>query len=178
MSSTLRGGFAVLYLLDTDVVSNLEKKRPNPNLVAWLKGIEVSRLAIPLSVVFEVQKGIELARHTHEARALEREAWLEALIRNDDMQIIRPDTAVARLHAQMVCTPKLKNFLIPSPGSTRIKTGEDLLIAAIAIVYQCALVTFNDRDFSLIHEHFPLPGLFHPGRLEWIVPVQPDASDG
>lgn len=157
------------YLLDTDVVSNLEKLHPNANLIGWLHDVDSADLAIPLSVVFEIQYGVELARHDHPERAAQKEAWLRRVLQARDLCILRPSVADACLRARMAATPALRNFLLQSPNARKIKTGEDLAIAATAIVHQAAIVTFNEVDFRIIHEHFPLPGVFHPGRLQWVI---------
>lgn len=70
--------------------------------------------------------------------------------------------------------PPLRNFLVHPPDSKKTKTGADLAIAAMAVAHQAALATANSDDFLLIHEHFPLPGLYNPLLEEWIVdPTKP-----
>src|SRR5690554_1694549 len=158
------------YLVDTNVLSDLDRGRTHPNLRLWFHNISPSELAIPVNAIFEFQKGIEMARPTHPQRAAQRERWLERLINEKVRNVIAMDASAARIYAMMVCTPALRNFfLTPGLRTKKIKTGDDLAIAAIAIRSLASVVTFNERDFLLIHDHFPLPGLFHPGRLEWRV---------
>ena len=158
------------YLIDTDVLSNLEKERPCPRLIDWFRRVPAEDVFIPINAIFEIQKGIELARESHPERARQREEWLECLLAHPSGGFVSLDPIAARLYARMVCTPDLRKFFLqPAEKSKKIKTGDDLAIAAIAIRMGAAVVSFNERDFLLIHDHFPLPGLFHPGRLEWCV---------
>ena len=53
--------------------------------------------------------------------------------------------------------------------SPKPKFGGDLIVAATAIVLGGVVVSFNVSDYEQIHEHFPLPGLYHPGTAKWIV---------
>jgi predicted nucleic acid-binding protein len=79
------------------------------------------------------------------------------------------DTEVARLSARMFVTPSLKNFVLPDPKSNQPKSEVDLMVAATAIVHGATLVTMN-RDVNLrIHAEFPLPSLYEPFAMEWLV---------
>ncbi|WP_374312889.1 type II toxin-antitoxin system VapC family toxin [Dongia sp.] len=69
---------------------------------------------------------------------------------------------------------KLRNFLQPSPNSKKLKFGGDLIIASTAIVRGATIVSFNVADYQAIHQHFDLPGLYHPGRQEWMIEYNPD----
>jgi hypothetical protein len=50
------------YLLDTKIVSELRKPRPNPKVVAWLQDVEDSDLHLSAVTVGEIQAGIEVTR--------------------------------------------------------------------------------------------------------------------
>ncbi len=158
-----------LFLLDTDVVSNLRKPKPHPRLVAWMTG-DQGDIRIPLPVIFEVQSGIErLRRDKDAARADEIETWLERLLAASMPDgIVCPDVDDARLQTKMFGFPALRNFLVPDPDSKKLKFGCDITIAAMAIVRQAVIVSF-DGGYMAIHEHFALPGLFDPGRGEWLI---------
>jgi predicted nucleic acid-binding protein len=160
----------VLYILDTDVLSDLEKREPKPAVLTWLGALAPDEIATTLSTVFEIQMGIEAARHAHPERARMKEAWLEGLLQARSARIIAPDVEIARLQARMFSYPRLRDFIFPAPNARKPKMGIDLVIAATAIVYGAVVATFNTKDFQRIHEHFPLPGVFHPGRNEFIVP--------
>lgn len=150
------------YLLDTNIVSNLEKRQPDPRLLDWIARSRSECLMIPWSVGFEVQYGIELARPTHPERADEKERWLEGLLYRSRNQQAIPTIDTARLRAKMYAAPRLRHFHVPQPNSNKLKTGEDLLIAATAITHQLTIVSYDTDDFLQIHRLFPLPGLFSP----------------
>lgn len=162
-----------LYLLDTNVLSNLEKARPHPRLLDWIGRVEADRLAIPLSAVFEIQFGIELARRCHPERAHEKEDWLSRVLAREDMRIVVPGVDAIRMRARMYAEPSLRNFFVTHPGSNKPKTGEDLLIAASAIAEDAIVVTFNVEDFMAIDRFFELPGLYDPGADRWPIAPRP-----
>jgi len=49
-----------MYLLDTNVVSELRKKRPHGSVVAWLEDVADNDLYISLVTLAEIQVGIEI----------------------------------------------------------------------------------------------------------------------
>ena len=161
----------MLHLLDTDVVSNLRKQTPNAQLIAWLKETPQEDFAIPLVVVFEIQRGVETLRLEGKAELADQiEAWLNQMLDAAGVDgVLCPGVDVVRLQAGMFADPALRNFLLPNPGSPKPKFGGDIIIAAMAIVYQAAIVSFNVDDYLQIHQRYPLPGLFHPGRREWVL---------
>ncbi|MBK1836271.1 type II toxin-antitoxin system VapC family toxin [Azospirillum sp. YIM B02556] len=155
-----------MYLLDTNIVSNF-RKRPHPNLVAWLDAISADEIAISAITVFEIQAGIDMVGDR--AKAKEIQVWLDGLVLSGQASIVAFDADVARVYAHLFTTAALKNFLLPDARNSRPKSGADLIIAATAIVHEAVVVTANTDDFLRIHEHFPLPGLYHPFAQEWQV---------
>lgn len=167
----------MLFILDTDVISNLSKQKPNESLLQWIAGTPAENLRIPLSAIFEMYMGIEgLIKEKKDEKAEQLGVWLDGLLRSFSDQIDNPDIAIARLQARMFAAPALRNFLQQSPNSTKLKFGVDLIVAATAIVREAAVVSFNVSDYEAIHQHFPLPGLYHPGRDEWIIAYGPSST--
>jgi predicted nucleic acid-binding protein len=165
------------FILDTDVFSNLSKQKPNETLLQWIAATPAEDLRIPLSAIFELFMGIEgLIKEKKNNKAEELEVWLDGLLRSYNDQIDNPDIAIARLQARMFAAPVLRNFLQQNPNSTKLKFGVDLIVAATAIVRGAAVVSFNVSDYESIHQYFPLPGLYHPGRDEWIIAYDPASS--
>jgi toxin FitB len=66
-----------MYLLDTNVVSELRKPKPHGAVMAWFEALEDTQLHLSAVTIGEIQAGIELTREQDEAKALEIEAWLE-----------------------------------------------------------------------------------------------------
>ena len=68
-----------LYLLDTNIVSELRKPRPHGGVLAWLQSMDNAQLYLSAVTVGEIQAGIELTREQDRTKASEIEAWLELL---------------------------------------------------------------------------------------------------
>lgn len=159
-----------MYLLDTNVLSNLRRPRPNPVLLAWIAETDWRNLRVALATIFEIQFGIERVRAHDSARAVDIERWLDATLATGQDLVIQPDIATARLNAGMEATPELANFVVPDPRSRRFRFGTDLTIAATAIVTSIPLVSFNVADYVAIGRTFPLPGLIDARTMQPVVP--------
>jgi len=165
-----------MILLDTDIVSNLRKKKPHPRLLIWIEEAGWDELATTALTVMEIQIGIERARRTDMAIAEEVQQWLAELIETGMPQILPLDTEAAILLGRMRETPELRDFLVQHPGAKETKTGADLAIAAIAITRGAVVATNNEKDFLAIGRYFPLPGLYNPFLGEWF--VEPAGTSG
>ena len=63
-----------MYLLDTNVVSELRKPRPHGAVVAWLQSVADADLYLSAVTLGEIQSGIELTREQDAAKAAEIDA--------------------------------------------------------------------------------------------------------
>ncbi len=160
-------------ILDTNILSEVQKPRPRPELVAWLEGLSPSMVAIPYSAFFEMSYGIELIAGTEPDRAAKLRRWRAHLL-SLDFNI--PDTTpeVGEIVAQMACKGPLKDHWILWPDNNgavrrKLKFGTDPMIAATAIAHGMPIATMNIKDFVLIDRYFPLPGVFDPLSMEWII---------
>jgi len=158
-----------VFILDTDIVSNLRRRQPNPALLQWIEAVGWAELATTVTTVMEITFGIEEARRTNPDVADAVEQWLLGILGVGEPQILTIDVEAARMLGRMYATPPLKRFLVTSRAARQAKTGADLAIAAIAISRQATIVTNNVADFLAIQPHFPLPGLFNPFTGEWLV---------
>ena len=70
------------FLLDTNVISEVRKPAPNPNVRAWLDSVPAAELYLSVLVVGEIRQGIERLRRHDPAQAEPYEAWLSALQRS------------------------------------------------------------------------------------------------
>ena len=64
-----------MYLLDTNIVSELRKLRPNSAVVAWGQGTDEGALHLSAVTLAEIEAGIELTRKQDPARATQLENW-------------------------------------------------------------------------------------------------------
>jgi predicted nucleic acid-binding protein len=158
-----------LYILDTDVVSNLRKKKPHPALLSWMDETGWQELATTVLTIMEIQIGVERARRADVAIAETVQKWLTGLLQAGQPHVLSLDTEAAVLLGRMSETPALRNFLVHDPGTKKTKTGADLAIASIAIAHKAVVATGNCSDFLLIHRDFPLPGLYDPFQDKWHV---------
>ena len=163
-----------MYILDTDVISNLRKKKPHPALLSWMGSIGWQELATTVLTIMEIQIGIERARRTDVATAESVQTWLDGLLQAGQPHVLSLDTEAAVLLGRMSETPALRNFLVHDPGAKKTKTGADLAIASIAITHRAVVTTGNCSDFLFIHRHFALPGLYDPLQGKWLVKPEDD----
>ena len=158
-----------MYILDTDVISNLRKKKSNPTLLSWMDETGWQELATTVFTIMEIQIGIERARRADVAIAETVQKWLTGLLQAGHPHVLPLDTDAAVLLGRMTETPALRNFLVHDPATKKTKTGADLAIASIAIAHKAVVATGNCSDFLFIHGHFPLPGLYDPFQGKWVV---------
>lgn len=154
------------FLLDTCVVSENAYRNPSETLITWLRGLPNISFAISVATVVEIQRGIEKLRLCGSWRALMYEEWLVKFL-STDITCLDQDIAISRLIGRMTSVPALRGLWVPTSDAKDPKLGQDIWIAATAIIYDLPIATMNIRDFLLIHQYFPLPGLFDPTRLEW-----------
>ena len=63
-----------MYLLDTNVVSELRRPRPHGAVLDWIAGVPAEQLFVSAVTIGEIQAGIEITREQDEAKAEELES--------------------------------------------------------------------------------------------------------
>ena len=121
-----------MYLLDTNVVSELRRARPHGAVLAWLQSVRDEDLHVSAVTIGEIQSGIEITREQNQAKATEIEAWLERVA--ETYNVLSMDARTFRVWAR----------LMHGRTDTLI---EDAMIAATATVHHLTVATRNVRDF-------------------------------
>ena len=121
-----------MFLLDTNVVSELRRPRPNQAVIRWVGEQPADRLFLSAVTVGEIQAGIEITREHDSAKAAEIEAWLSEILRS--RKVLPMDAAEFKASA------RLKHRQSDT-------LTEDAMIAATAAVHGMTVVTRNVRDF-------------------------------
>jgi predicted nucleic acid-binding protein len=127
-----------MYLLDTNVVSELRKARSgkiNRHVKVWAKSVSATSLFLSAISILELEVGIlQIERRDRSQGALLR-SWMEShVLPTFKSRILAVDTAVAQRCAALH---------VPDPRSDR-----DALIAATALVHGMTVVTRNVDDFK------------------------------
>lgn len=129
-----------MYLLDTNVISELRRRRPNPAVVAWLSETAAGQVFIAAVSFGELQAGVEMTRRQDPEKATAIEGWIDAVAAS--YSIIPMDEVIFRRWARLM--HRRSDDLI-----------EDAMIAATAMISGMMVVTRNLRDF----EQFGVPTL-------------------
>jgi hypothetical protein len=158
-----------VFILDTDVLSNLRKVKKSPRVQAWIQATAASDLATTVVTIAEIQCGIERQMPNRPNYAEETQRWLDAFLAVGGVHVISLGIPAALLLAKMHETASLRNFIIADPRQRSRKTPADLMIASIAIVEGAIIATGNETHFAQIHDAFPLPGLYNPFKDEWVL---------
>lgn len=122
-----------MFLLDTNVVSEMEKTSPDPGVVAWLESADWSDLFLSAISIAEIKQGILALPDGKRRRALE--VALELLPDRFAGRILPVDAPVALRYAEIQADAGPLPIL-------------DTLLAATALVNHLTLVTRNTKDLA------------------------------
>lgn len=124
-----------MFLLDTNVISELRKPQADPPVVAWAKGVAAYKLYISAITLLEIETGILRLQRRDTAQAAILRTWLEGhVIPAFAGRVLSIDSQVARRCARLH---------VPDRGNEC-----DALIAATALVHDMTIVTRNAKDFT------------------------------
>jgi toxin FitB len=141
-----------MFLLDTNVVSELIRPRPAPQVENWIAGRDGGLLFLSTPTEAELRMGVAIMDKGKRRDALDREI-LGMLDEDFSGRILPFDSAAAQSYATVLVTRRALGRPI---------AVMDAQIAAIALSRGMTLVTRNLRDFQglnlpLIDPFVPLP---------------------
>ena len=126
-----------MYLIDTNVISELRKKnKANPGVQAFFSEVSQQSQQLYLSVITigELRRGVEIIHHRGDiTQARQLECWLKNLMQDYSQYILEFGVTEASIWGRLR-VPHHENAI-------------DKQIAATAITYDLTLVTRNTRDF-------------------------------
>ncbi len=127
-----------MFVLDTNVVSELMRPEPEPSVAAWLGQHPATRLFFTAVGEAELLYGLEILPEGARREALAAE--IDGMLRKDLRDRVLPfDSAAASAYAEIAARRRRLG---------RPVSHSDCQIAAIARCRNAALVTRNVRDFE------------------------------
>lgn len=120
------------YLLDTNVISETRKSRPDSGVIAFLSAAEAAGLFLSVLTLGQLRKGVAAKRVTDPVAADRLGAWVDGIETTFADRVLPVDTATARRWGEL--------------SASRSLSVIDTLIAATAIRRGLTLVTRNTRD--------------------------------
>jgi predicted nucleic acid-binding protein len=120
------------FLLDTNVVSEIRKKKPHPSVSRWFSSVPESELFLSVLVIGEIRQGVDRLARRDAAQAEAFESWLAQLVAVYEDRIVPITTDVAETWGRLN---------VPDPVPV-----VDGLLAATALVRGWTLVTRNTAD--------------------------------
>jgi toxin FitB len=124
-----------MYLLDTNVVSELRRTKRHGAVVAWIAAQQDRDLHVSAVTIGELQAGVEITREQDPEKAKALEAWLDQVAQS--FNVLAMEAVAFRAWAKLM--HGRSNQLL-----------EDAMIAATAQVHGLVVVTRNIRDFQVL----------------------------
>ena len=122
------------YLLDTNVVSETRRTRPDSGVMAFLAAADSAGLFLSVLTLGELRKGVKAKRKIDPDAADLLGAWVDTIETQFSDRLLGVDGATARLWGELSAARSLPVI--------------DTLIAATAIRHGITLVTRNTADFA------------------------------
>lgn len=123
------------YLMDTNVLSEVRRRRGDPAVRAWFSSLSPEVVHISVLVVGEIRDGIERLRPRDPTRAGTLEAWLTTLASRHERRLLPVDVQVADAWGRLRARPEPLPFV-------------DGILAATAQVHDLTVATRNVAHFE------------------------------
>lgn len=126
------------FLIDTNVLSELRRPRPDPGVASWFRAVRASELFVSDATLAEIAVGI--ARVEDPNKRADLELWAERdFFPWAHCRTLPADRHVLERWLMMMHAARSRNLTLSQP---------DALIAATAEVAGLIVVTRNERDFA------------------------------
>jgi predicted nucleic acid-binding protein len=122
-----------LYLIDTDVLSELRKRKRDANVTAWIGAIAAD-LFVSTVTIAEIERGIEQRRRDDPAFAQDLANWLDTTLRLYGERVLPLTVNIARRWGRLAAQVGNKDL--------------DLAIAATALEHGLTVVTRNVAHYE------------------------------
>jgi predicted nucleic acid-binding protein len=142
------------YLLDTCCISELVKKKPNPNVVKWFADRDELSMFLSVITFGELRKGIEKLPDSKKKKELNR--WVkEDLKHRFKNRILNINMEEVNKWGEILATAEKKGKPLPAIDS---------LVAATAQVHDLSVVTRNTQDMEASGIEVINPWTYEPNR--------------
>lgn len=128
----------MMYVLDTNVVSELRKVRlgkADANVAAWAESVDAADLFVSAITIMELELGVLSIERKDAAQGALLRSWLE--------QHVLPEFSTRTLSVDTAVAQRCARLHVPDKLSER-----DAIIAATALVHGMTVVTRNIADFK------------------------------
>ena len=126
------------YLLDTNVISEWARPRPDPQVVAWLASIDEDQVFLSVISLAEIRLGVDLLSPS--ARKERLAAWLiDDLPARFEGRVIPVDAAIADTWGVLMARARQEGNAL---------SAMDAFLAATALTHGLTLATRNVCDFA------------------------------
>lgn len=125
------------YILDTCVISELLKIKPEKKVINWIDSVDEDKLYLSVVTIGELEKGVSKLKSSRRKKLITE--WLhEDLLNRFINRILILDIATFMTWDQLIASLEHQDLKMPTIDS---------LIAATALTYSYCLVTRNEQDF-------------------------------
>jgi toxin FitB len=125
-----------MYVLDTNVLSEMYRRSPNPQVLAWVDAVPDHRLHTSVIVIGELRRGIQKQARINLPAAQRLDLWLDELVDSYSLgdRLLPVNLEDAFTWGRITADTKLPHA--------------DALIAAQALSRDWTVVTRNIKDFE------------------------------